>query len=151
MKLNRPWLVAVLAVLVVAAAIFLWRGCGGPGDRTDRRTSSPEDVELASPDLDVDLLSARGTVHPGYTEWACVFECREKAGCRADVELEVTYLSEGAERVIQIAGRLDAAEGETMRVGRAQRPPSPVDRVEKVNVRVAATFVPGGPRPTPIQ
>ena len=151
MKLNLSWLVVVLAVLVVAAAIFMWRGCAGPLDRGGRGTSSVDGVALASPDLEVELLSARGTVHPGYTEWACVFECREQAGCHADVELEVTYLSAEAERVIRMAGRLDAALGETMRIGRAQRPPSPVDRVEKVHVRVAATFVPGGPRPTPIQ
>jgi hypothetical protein len=151
MKLSRPWLAAFVAILVAASSVFLWRGCGGPGDRTDRGTASPEDVQLTSPDLDVELLSARGTVHPGYTEWACVFECREQAGCHADVELEIAYLSEGAETVIRMAGRLDAAQGETMRIGRAQRPPSPVDRVEKVYVRVAATFVPGDPRPTPLQ
>ena len=150
MKLSRPWLAVSVAVAVLAACVLMWRGCV-PADRFDRGASSVDGVELASPDLEVELLSARGTVHPGYTEWACVFECREQAGCHADVELEVTYLSAGAERVIRMAGRLDAARGETMRIGRAQRPPSPVDRVEKVHLRVAAIFVPGGPRPTPIQ
>ncbi len=150
MSIPRPWFVVIVGVVAVAGVLLLWRGCGAPRDArdgADQETSIP----LVSPDIAVELHSVRATVHPGYTDWACILECREVAGCRADVAVEVTYVSQGEERVLHMAGRLDAVQGQSMRIGRAHRPPSPVDRVEQVTVKVRATFIPGAPRPTLVQ
>ena len=60
-------------------------------------------------------------------------------------------LSAGEERTLTVDGRFDANAGEKMRIGRMQRPPVVVDRVESVTVEVAGPYTPGAPRPTPVQ
>ncbi len=151
MSIPRPWFVVIVGVVAVAGVFLLWRGCGAPRNGADQQKSLDGDISLVSPDIAVELLSVRAAVNPGYTDWACILECREAAGCRADVAVKVIYVSQGEERVLSLAGRLDAERGQSMRIGRVERPSSPVDRVEQVIVKVRATFIPGAPRPTPMQ
>jgi hypothetical protein len=96
------------------------------------------------------MVSVRGIVHPAYTDWACLLECRDNRGCRADVKLEILYRSNGEARTLIIGGRLEGDPGKTMRIGRVQRPPTAVDRVDQVTVEVVAVVTPGAQRPTPI-
>lgn len=150
-----PWLIAA-AVVAVAAGLLLWRGCRhepAPPSAVPATDFVDESARLVSPDLDLELVAVRGLVHPAYTDWACLLECRERRGCRADVKLEIRYRSGGEERSLSIAGRLEGERGETMRIGRAQRPPVAVDRVEQVTVTSVVPVtpaVPGAPRPTPM-
>jgi hypothetical protein len=154
MPRHFRWLaVAIGLLLVVAALALLWRACSS-GDHGVTQTPTgftSEKVRLISPDLDLDLLEVRGTVNPGYTDWACVFSCREDGGCRAETRVRILYLSAGEKRTLTLSGHFDAARDQKMRVGRMQRPPVMVDRVVEVTVEVAAPFVPGAPRPTPVQ
>lgn len=151
-----PWLIAA-AVVAVAAGLLLWRGCRHeppPPSAVPAADFVDESARLVSPDLELELVAVRGLVHPAYTDWACLLICRERRGCRADVKLEIRYRSGGEERTLAIAGRLEGERGETMRIGRAQRPPVAVDRVEQVTVTSVVPVtpaVPGAPRPTPMQ
>ena len=95
-----------------------------------------DDVPVESPDLELHLVGMRGTVHPGYTDWACLLECRERGGCHATVEVRVEYRSDGVPNRLVIGGRIDGEAGEIMRVGRAQRPPVAVDGIDSVDVTV---------------
>lgn len=144
----RPihWLAVTALLAFVVAAVLLWRGCSGGGGGA----ASDAGVELVSPDVKLELVEVRATPREGYTDWACIFECSDRAGCRADVELEVRYRTAEGESVLTVAGRLDAARGERMRIGRAQRSALEVVDVESVSVRVAAELRPDGPPPTPM-
>ncbi|MCU0233814.1 MAG: hypothetical protein MUE90_07270 [Thermoanaerobaculales bacterium] len=153
---RGPWLIGAAALIAVAAAILLARGCRR--DEAAAPTAPPADfvIETArfeSPELELELESVRGAVHPDYTDWACLLRCEERAGCRADVRLHIDYRSGGEPRTLTIGGRLDGARGEALRVGRAQRPAVAVDRIERVRVEVLAPVrpvTPGAPRPTPM-
>ena len=146
-------LFAIPAVLVVVVLIVLWRGCRWDGDRSPATPGdfAVDGITLTSPDLDLALLSVRTTASPGYTEWACLFECRERGGCRADVRMRILYRTGGRKNTLNLSGRLDAGRGETLRIGRVQRPPIEVERVDEVIVEVVAPYSPDAPRPTPIQ
>jgi hypothetical protein len=149
---------AAVVVVVVAVVVFLvWRAPSARRQGAPRPTvivpdSIPVDnVTVVSPDLAIELVAMRGTVHPEYTDWACILECRERDGCRADVEVAVEYRSGGERRKLLIGGKLDAAEGEIMRVGRVQRPPVAVDGIDTVSMRVLEIHRAGAPRPTEIE
>ena len=155
MTRRSLWLAAAVVAVAVLAAVLVWRGCrhdaplpsGPPADFAD------DSVTLVSPDLELELVSVRGLVHPAYTDWACLLVCRERRGCHADVKLEIRYRSDGEDQTLSIAGRLEGEPGETMRLGRVQRPPVAVDRVERVTVTSVVPVtpaVPGAPRPTPM-
>jgi hypothetical protein len=148
---NRTrWLVVAAVGVAVLVALFVWRA--GRDDR-DADVESQEfrvgSVAVDSPALAVSDALVRGTVYPEYTDWSCVLECREPQGCYAEVQLTITYLSGGDELEVKLGGRLDAAMGETMRLARAQRPPTAVDEIERVTLEVATTYRPGGEQPTP--
>lgn len=150
MASRTRWLAVAAVGVAVLVALLIWRGCRDGRMAAD----APQDfgvgsVPVTSPDLAVSDALVRGTVHPDYTDWSCVLECREPEGCHAEVQLTITYLSGGDEHDVKLGGRLDAAMGETVRLGRAQRPPTAVDEVKLVILEVATTYRPGGPRPTP--
>ena len=149
---NR-WLVLIVAVVVLAAGVLLWRGCRGGADRPTGAAGEfgGDDVVLVSPDLELALISVRATPKSSYTDWSCLFECRERGGCRADVRVRVSYAADGEDRTIVLGGQFDAARGETVRIGRVQRPAIAVERIREVAVEVAAALVDGGARPTPVQ
>ena len=157
MRGRALWLIGAAALIAVGAAILIARGC--------RREAAPapapapaadfvvEKARFESPELALELESVRGTVHTGYTDWACLLRCEERAGCRADVRLVIDYRSGGEPRSLTIGGRLDGAKSQTLRVGRVQRPAVAVDRIERVRVEVLAPVrpvTPGAPRPTPM-
>ena len=48
-------------------------------------------------------------------------------------------------------GRVDADVGETMRIGRVQRPPVEVDGIDKVTIEKLRSIGEDGPKPTPIR
>ena len=153
MTTRKQWLTVIAALAVVVAAVLLWRGCRADDVRppTAAGDFALDGINFTSPDLDLELVSVRATAHPGYMDWACIIECRERGGCRADVRVRLVYVAAGEERTLMMSGRLDAARGETIRIGRVQRPPTEADRVEAVMVEVAAPYTPGAPRPTPVQ
>jgi hypothetical protein len=148
-------LVSAVLLLAVVTAVLLWRGCRHepppPPSAVPAADFVADSARLVSPDLALGLVAVRGLVHPAYTDWACLLECRERRGCRADVKLEIRYRSAGEERSLSIAGRLEGKRGETMRIGRVQRPPVAVDRVEQVTVTAVVPVIQGAPRPTPMQ
>ncbi len=136
-------------IVVVLAALF-WRGCRpapdvAPGDFLD------DTVKLESPELDLELVAVRGTAKPASTDWICQFRCLEKQGCRADVRVVIHYRSQGERRALKLAGRFNGGKGDILWVGRAQRPPEAVERIDKVVVDVVAPFDPAAPIPTLIQ
>ncbi len=156
MRSRTAWLIGAAALIAVAAAILLARGCrreAAPAATAPAADFVVEKARFESKDLRLELESVRGTVHPGYTDWACLLRCEERAGCRADVRLVIDYRSGGEPRSLTIGGRLDGAKGQTLRVGRVQRPAVAVDRIERVRVEVLAPVrpvTPGAPRPTPM-
>jgi len=147
---RARWLAVAAVGIAVLAAILVWRvGRDGRGADDHPQAFDVGSVKVFSPDLAVGDALVRGTVYPEYADWSCVFECREPEGCHAEVQLTVTYRSGGDVLEVKLGGRLDAAMGETMRLGRAQRPPTGVDEIERVELEVATTYRPGGARPTP--
>ena len=151
MAVRTRWIV-VVAVAILIGIVLLWRGCRPePGVvTTEAQSFSAEGVPVISPHLDVGKAVVRGTVHPGYTDWACILECREAEGCRAELRVSIEYLSRGEPVRLQLAGPVDVAAGGSIRVGRAQRPPVVVDRVERVTIEVLTGYRPGAPTPTPM-
>ena len=157
MASRRTVLAAVVVVAVLVAGAWLWRSRTGPPPLPEPKSVTVPDnipvaeVALASPDLEVVLVGMRGTVHPDYTDWACLLECRERDGCRADVQLTVEYRSLGEPKKLILGGRLDGEGGEIMRIGRVQRPPVDVDLIDRVSLTVLEVRHPGAPRPTEIE
>ena len=150
MASHLRWLVVAAVGVAILVALLVWQaGRDGRSTGDSPQIFGEEGVPVVSPELAVSDALVRGTVFPEYTDWSCVFECREADGCHADVQLTVTYVSGEDELDLKIGGRLDAAMGETMRLGRAQRPPTSVDDVIKVTLEVASTHSPDGARPTP--
>ena len=147
------WLVFAAAVIVAVVLVLAFRGSGSaPVDfKSEPSDFEVDRVAVDSPDLAVDLIGVRGTVHPDYIDWACLLTCAESEGCHGDVQLEIAYRSLGVDQILLIAGRVDAHEGETMRIARAQRPPVPVDRVDRVTLQLASSYRPGAPTPTPME
>ena len=146
--------VAVVAVVVVGLLWWAWRANAPlpePKSVTVPDAIPIEKVELTSPDLEVLLVGMRGTVNPDFTDWACFLECREREGCRADIQLTVEYQSGGVAKQFMIGGRLDGDPGEIMRVGRVQRPPVEVDSIDRVSMTVLEVHRANSPRPTEIE
>jgi hypothetical protein len=156
---GRNILLAVAVVVAAVLAVGLWlRRDGGAEREAPARppAASPggfhiEEVALLSPDLAVELVEIRGTVHSDYTDWACILECREDDGCHADVQLAIEYRSYGVAKKLFLASRLDADQGELMRVGRVQRPPVAVDAIDRAKISVLDVRSANGPRPTEIE
>jgi len=150
------WFVLAVAVAAVAVAVafVIWRGRQLEPRRADpaaKTTFTVEDVTVASPDLNIDVGTVRWTYHPEYTDWACLVECREDDGCHAEVQLIMDYISLGKQQRLILGDRLDAGYGETVRIGRVQRPSVEVDRIERVTVEVLGAFYRGAPTPTPME
>lgn len=147
----------VAAVIIGVVGLWLWRSDGPPtSPGAPQPVTAPEDFQiekarLVSPDLKVELLEIFGKVHDDYTDWVCILECRSSDGCHADVELVVEYQSSGQKKLLVLGGRLDADSGQTMRIGRAQRPPVAVDSIERVTVTVIQSRRSDSPRPTEIE
>ena len=122
--------VVAVIVAVLLVTVLLWRGRGNEPAVTPETIGDFDagDVVLKSPELDVALLSVRGTVHSEYTDWAFVLECRERAGCHAELQLEVGFVSGGEKQLLGLTGVVDAKRGETMRIARIQRPAVAIDR-----------------------
>jgi hypothetical protein len=146
---SRLLTVVILIAVALAAALgfYLWRQWDAsrplpppqaPIEVLD--SISVENVPVTSPDLDLNLIGMRGTVHPTYTDWACLLECRERDGCNAIVEARVEYRSNGQPQRLVIGGHLTGKVGEIMRLGRAQRPPVAVDGIDSVDVVVLQVF-----------
>jgi hypothetical protein len=148
---NRARWLAIAAVgIAIVVALLVWRvSRDGRGAGGDERSFDVGSVPVASSELAVSDALVRGTVYPEYTDWSCIFECREPEGCHAEVLMTITYRSGSDELTVKLGGRVDAAMGEGIRLARAQRPPTSVDKIERVELEVAGTFRPGGARPTP--
>ena len=147
------WVLLAVVVMALVAAAVVWRGrrLAPLADPGSDGTFTVSDVPVESPELSIDVGTVKWTHHPDYTDWSCLIECRESGGCHAEVQLVVDYISNGRKERLTLGGRLDAAQGETVRIGRAQRPSVTVDRVERVSVEVLAAFRPGAPTPTPME
>ena len=145
---SRVLVVAVLLIVAVVAAVglYLWRGRDVPPPLPEpTQVHVPdaipvEDVAVESPDLELELRAMRGTVNPNFTDWMCLLECREREGCRADVEVKVEYRSLGEPRQLTIGGRLFGEGGDIMRLGRVQRPPVEVDGIDRVTITVLRVY-----------
>ena len=149
---RAAWLtVAVLAVAGLLLVLWLRPRADEHRPAAAAADFSFEQIVLESPDLALDLQSVRGNVHETYTDWSCIFICREFGGCHADVQLEVFFRSAGEERRLTLAGRLDGERGDALRLGRVQRPPVNVEAVERLTLTVIDTYKPGQPTPTPME
>jgi len=152
MPTRARWMAVVAAVVVtILAAVLLWRGFQSARVPPEIPSFAQEEVTATSPDLAISEALVRGTVHPGYTDWVCLLECLEPEGCRADLRVVVDYRSGGDAQRLMIDGRVDADMGETMRIGRVQRPPVEVEGIDKVTVEVRKFYREGGPEPTEIK
>ncbi len=152
--MSRPVLgLIAVAVAVLLGTVLIVRGCREKPEVVPPEAIGDFEIEkivLDSPDIDLALLSVRGTAEEGYTDWAFVFECRENRGCRAELRLEIEYESEGEKKRLSIEGLVDVDRGETARLGRIQRPAVVIDRIDRVTVAVVAPYDPPDTAPTPI-
>jgi len=136
---RTRWLMVAIVAAAIVAAFLTWRGCRpAPVDAPLVSQSFTIDgVPVDSPDLEVGPAEVRATSYRGYTDWACLLECREPEGCRAEVRLVFDWFGDGADGRVVIAGTVDAAPGEMMRIGRADRPPVVgLDRVDRLALDV---------------
>lgn len=139
-------------VIVVLGGVLLVQGC------RDKPENPPEAigefdvgrVVVDSRDLDLSLLSIRGTSHADYTDWAFVFECRENRGCRAELRLEVEYTAEDETRLLSLTGVVDVDRDQAIRLARIQRPAVEIESIDRITVTVVAPYNPPSSQPTPI-
>jgi hypothetical protein len=152
MSNRATWIVALVSVALVAIGLVAWRTWdpSKTAPALDGGIPGLERVRFESPDMSVDLADLKVTFNPDYTEWVCLVVCRERGGCRGDVRLEIEYLSQEDERKINIAGRFAADRGETMRIGRVQRPPQEISRIERMTLVVEGVLPPVDVVPTPM-
>lgn len=144
------WFALVVAALLVAG-LFFWFSRGVTPTAGEGGSFNVSDVPVRSPELKVDVDSVRWTNHPGYTDWACLVECQEEAGCHAEIQLVLDYVASGRKQRLTLGGRIDAEFGATVRLGRAHRSSASVDRVDEVRVEVLSVSRKGDPTPTPIE
>jgi len=150
MEGRTRWLVVAIVAAAIAAAFVTWRGCRpAPADEpVVRRSFAVDSVPVDSPDLEVGPAVVRATSYRGYTDWACLLECLEPEGCRAEVRLVLDWVGEGAGGRMVVAGSVDAEQGETMRIGRVQRPPiAGFDRVDRLALEVTRLLRDDSPTP----
>ena len=154
---KQTGVLAAAAVILAVVVIALVMRCGSdPSSPTSPSTEAAEEFEfdgatLVSPDIAVALIKVRGTSLPGYTDWAFLFECREPEGCNADLMLAVDYRSSGRPEKLYVTGRVNAADGEIMRIGRPLRPPTAVDGVDKITIEMLRSYRDAGPEPTEME
>ncbi len=147
---RARWLAIAAVGIAIVVALLVWRaGRDGRGAGGESPSFDIGSVPVTSPELAVSDALVRGTVYPEYTDWSCVLECREPEGCHVEVMMTIVYRSGADELRVKLGGRFDAAMGEGMRLARAQRPPTSVDEIERVELEVAGTYRPGAARPTP--
>jgi len=152
---RHRWLLLVLTLAVAAAVVTVvvrrgHRPEAPVGEPVAEGIHTASGVPVDSPELRINVATVKWTNHPDYTDWACLVECREPDGCHAEVQLVVDYISSGTRQRLTLGGRLDVASGETVRIGRAQRPSVTVDRVEQVTLQVLDAFHRDAPTPTPM-
>ena len=150
MARRTRWLVVAIVAAVIAAAFLTWRGCRpAPADApVVRRSFAVDSVPVDSPDLEVGPAVVRATSYRGYTEWACLLECLEPEGCRAEVRLVLDWVGDGGGGRMIVTGAVDAEPGETMRIGRVQRPPiAGFDRVDRLALEVTRLIRADAPTP----
>jgi len=152
---RRTLTVLVVAALVVVASalVIMWQrrpDTPRPAEGS-AETYAVTDVPVRSPDVRISVGTVKWTHHPNYTDWSCLIECREAGGCHAEIQLIIEYVASGVAKRLTLGGRLDAARGETVRIGRVERPGEKVDRVDQVSVEVVEAFQSGAPPPTPME
>jgi hypothetical protein len=138
-------MITAIAVLVAVSTA----GCRRDRSGADAEDFLVESVRTESADLDVTVQQVRGTVREGYLEWACLLQCQEADGCRAELRVTVHFESHGETRQIVFTGRIDADSGGRAQLGRVQRPPTRVDAIDRVTIDVLSRRQPGDPPPTP--
>lgn len=143
----RPLLAIMAALALAYVSLSACRGRSGGGDVP--ASFSVENVATESPALAVEVTAVRGELHEGYVEWACLIRCEDPDGCSAQLRVTVHYTSAGKHEQITFSGPMDVPLGARARVGGVQRPPRPVDSVDRVEVKVERTITPGEPVPTP--
>lgn len=148
---KRILLIGAVVVVLVASGVLLWRSRGARPVPGEGGSFNVSDVPVKSPELSVGVDSVRWTNHPGYTDWACLVECREEEGCHAEVQLVLDYVASGRAKRLTLGGRIDAELGQTVRIGRAQRSADVVERVNGVRLEVLSVSRAGDPTPTPIE
>lgn len=146
----RPLLVVAVLLAVAVAGVLSLRACRVQRAVSEQAASfSAENVPTSSPDIAVEASAVRGELHPGYMEWACLLRCKDPAGCSAELRLAVHFTSAGEPAKIVFTGTMDVPMGARARIGGLQRPPRPVDSVERVEVLLKRRITPGEPVPTP--
>lgn len=134
----KPLLIAVAVVGALAIAFLAWRAWR-PGPLVEAgppQSFSVDNVVVDSPDLAVGPATVRGTIHEGYTDWACILECREPAGCNAEIQLIVDFTRAGENQQLVLAGAVAAATGEVIRLDRVEWRQVSADRVGRVRLVV---------------
>jgi hypothetical protein len=147
---GSRWLAGAAALMVIAVSVILAvRSCPSarPPPPADFRVEAPT---LESPDMDLELVLVQGVSNPRSTSWSCRFLCRERDGCRAEIRATIEYRSGGDSRSLTLTKRLYVDRDKSFWLGREQRPPVVVDRVERVIVEVVTPYDPAAPMPTPM-
>ena len=139
-----------LLVVGIAAVLVLPSGCGKDEPRSEVSAFNFNGIRTSSEELAVEVEQVSGAPRDDYLEWSCLLSCREADGCHADLRVTVFYRSGGEDQDIVLTGTVNVPVGARARLTRVQRPPVPVDGVDRVEVRVTAQRDSAdGPPPTP--
>jgi hypothetical protein len=144
----RRALVIGSVFLLVALALVLWRALASRRHVPPPTSFHSEQVVIVSPELALEVVRVLGDTAPGHMRWRCVLRCREAEGCHAQLRVTVHYRSGTESSTITFADIVSVARGEEAVVGGLQRPPRPVDGVDRVEVVVEQRL--GAEQPTPV-
>jgi hypothetical protein len=149
MPKGSSWPLAGLIAVFAVVSVITGAGCGRDPSGADAEDFLVDSVRTDSADLNVTVQQVRGTVREGYLEWACLLQCQEANGCRADLRVTVHFESHGDPHQIVFTGRMDVDSGARAQLGRVQRPPMRVDAIDRVVIDLLSRRSPGDPPPTP--
>ena len=145
---RPPFLSGLFAGLAVL--LLLVPGCRKDESRSGISAFSFNGIGTSSEELAVDVEQVSGVPRDDYLEWSCLLSCRQPEGCHADLRVTVFYRSGGESRDIVLTGTVNVPVGARARLTRVQRPPVPVDGVDRVEIRLTARRdTADGPPPTP--
>lgn len=148
MRDFRGLLIVISVVVALAAVVWLVSRPKHEPSRLIPEDHEPvrfhfTDVSVTSPNLEVAEPAVRGSIRSTYSSWLVVLTCAEPEGCAGEFTVEVRYHSGGESRRIAIVDRCDVPNGGELRFEGLQDPPTPIDRIEGLTLRVVERMAPG--------
>lgn len=141
--MSGPRVLLIVLAIVVALVTAVWfftrpqpEVTTPPPKLDEPLRFSYEGLAVKSADLLVGTASVRGAIHSGYLSWVVIANCAEPEGCAGEFRVEIEYDTGSETRKIIVDARCDVPLGGELRFEGLQDPPTPVSRIEGLELEV---------------